>query len=131
MTARGQAAVELAVCMPAVLLLGLGVAAIVQVTDAAAGLHAATAAAVAAAARAPDETSARAVAQSRFAEVSSAYPLRGSTLTIVAAGFARGETVTATASGYVDLRWEALAVVPARVDLSASATARIEPWRTR
>lgn len=123
--------VELAACMPVVLLLGLGVVAIVQVTDAAAGLHAATAAAVAAAARAPDDASARAVARSRFDAVISAYPLRGSTLTIVDSGFARGVTMTATASGYVDLRWEAMAVVPARIDLSASATARIEPWRTR
>jgi Flp pilus assembly protein TadG len=131
MSARGQAVVELAVCMPVVLLLGLGVAAIVQVSDAAAGLHAAASAAVAAAARAPDEAAARAAAQARFEAVVSAYPLRGSRLELNDRGFARGATITATGAGYVDLGWEAMAVVPARVDLSASASARIEPWRTR
>lgn len=131
MRARGQAAVELAVCMPVVLLLGLGAVAIVQVSDAAAGLHAATSAAVAAAARAPDEAAARAAAQSRFDALVSAYPLHGTTLEVDGAGFGRGATLTATADGYVDLGWEAMAVIPARVDLSATATARIEPWRTR
>ena len=131
MRARGQAAVELAVCMPVVLLLGLGAVAIVQVGDAAAGLHAATSAAVVAAARAPDEATARAAAQSRFDAIVSAYPLHGPTLKIDDAGFARGAGVTATADAYVDLGWEAMAVIPARVELSAAASARIEPWRTR
>ena len=131
MRPRGQAAVELAVCMPVVLLIGLGAVATVQVIDAAVGLHAATAAAVAAAARAPDEAAARAAARSRFEAMVSAYPLHGTTLKVDDAGFARGASVMATAGGYVDLGWEAMAVIPARVELSAAASARIEPWRTR
>ena len=129
--ARGQALVELAACMPVILILGLGVVGVTEVADGGAGLNAATEAAVAAAARAPDYGAAQFAAQQRFAAVVAAYPLRAPTLALDDRGFARGSSITATATAFVDLGWEAMAVVPARVDLSASATARVEPWRTR
>lgn len=128
---RGQALVELALCMPFVLLLGLGTAGVVDIADASSGLRAATEAAVQSAARAPDESSAQAVAQSRFASVISAYPVRSPILTLVDGGFVRGSVITASSTGVVDLGWESMAVVPARVALSAEASMRIEPWRTR
>jgi len=128
---RGQALVELAVCMPVILLLGFGVVAVTQVTDANAGLHAATEAAVAAAARAPDYTSAQSIARQRFLDVVAAYPVKTPALTLDDSAFARGSRITATATAFVDLGWEAMAIVPGRVDLTATATARVDPWRTR
>ena len=128
---RGQAFVELAVCMPVILLLGLGVAAVTEVVDGSAGLQAATQAAVAAAARAPDYGAAQAAAQRRFDAVIAAYPVHAAAVTLDAGGFARGSTITATATAFVDLGWEAMAIVPARVGLTAAAASRVEPWRTR
>jgi Flp pilus assembly protein TadG len=128
---RGQALVELALCMPVILLLGFGVVAVTEVADASAGLHAATEAAVAAAARAPDYPSARSLAQQRFLAVIAAYPVKSPALTLDDGKFARGSSITATASGFVDLGWEAMAIVPGRVDLTATISARVDPWRTR
>jgi Flp pilus assembly protein TadG len=128
---HGQAVVELAVCMPVVLLLGLGAAAVVEAADANAGLQAATEAAVAAAVRAPDETTAQEVAHQRFASVVAAYPLHAPTISLNDGGFARGADVSATATAFVDLGWEAMVIVPPRVDLVARATASVDPWRTR
>ena len=127
--ARGQALVELAVCMPLALLLGVGGAGIVEVADAGAGLRAATEAAVTAAARAPDQAAAQMAAQSRFAAVISAYPVSAPRLRVEDGGFVRGATLTASSTGFVDLGWDA--VMPARVQLEADAVMRIEPWRTR
>ena len=127
--ARGQALVELAVCMPLVLLLGLGTAGVVEVADASSGLRAATEAALAVAARAPDEAAAQAAAHSRFAAVISAYPVRSPTLRLVDGGFVRGATLTALSTGFVDLGWQA--VTPARLAIEADASMRIDPWRTR
>jgi hypothetical protein len=127
--ARGQALVELAVCMPFVLLLGVGAAGAVEVADAGSGLRAATEAAVTVAARAPDEAAARMAAQSRFAVVISAYPVKSPRLRLVDGGFVRGGTLTATSGGFVDLGWDA--VMPAQVAIEAVASMRIDPWRTR
>jgi len=129
--ARGQALIELALCMPFVLLLGLGTAAVVEIADASSGLRAATEAAVAAAARAPDPATAETAGQSRFAAVVAAYPVKSPALRFMTAGFTRGSTLTATSTGTVDLRWESMAVVPADVAIAAQATMRIEPWRSR
>jgi Flp pilus assembly protein TadG len=129
--AGGQALVELAVCMPFVLLLALGTTAVVEIADAGSGLHAATEAAVAAAARAPDAATAESAAQSRFASVVAAYPVKSPVLQLEVGGFVRGSTLTANASGTVDLRWESMAVVPAEVAIAAQASMRIEPWRSR
>lgn len=128
---RGQALVELALCMPFVLILGVGASAVVAFADAASGLRAATAQAVAAAARAPDAASARSAAQSRFAIVIAGYPVRSPTLRLSDSAFVRGAVVTAAATGYVDVGWAAMVVVPPRIQVSAEASMRIEPWRTR
>ena len=128
---RGQALVELALCVPFVLLLGLGATAVVDVADATAGLRAATDEAVAAAAAAPDDASARAAAQSRFVSVIAGYPVRSPSLRLLDGGFVRGAILEAASTGYVDLGWAAIAVIPARVQVSAEAAMRIDPWRTR
>ena len=128
---RGQALVELALCMPFVLMLGVGTTAVVDVADAASGLRAATNEAVSAAARAPDAASARASAQSRFAAVIAGYPVRSPSLRLNDAGFGRGTMLRASSTGYVDLGWAAMGVVPPRIQLAAEASMRIEPWRTR
>jgi len=128
---RGQALVELALCVPFVLLLGVGATAVVEVADATSGLRAATDEAVAAAATAPDAASARAAAQSRFASVIAGYPVRSPSLRLLDGGFVRGAMLDAASTAYVDLGWAAIAVIPARIQISAAAGMRIDPWRTR
>jgi Flp pilus assembly protein TadG len=128
---RGQALIELALCMPFVLVLGIGATAMVDVADAVSGLRAATSEAVAAAAREPNAGSARDAAQSRFAAVIAGYPVKSPSLRLNVGGFARGVMLSAASTGYVDLGWAAMAVVPARVEIGAEASMRIEPWRTR
>jgi len=128
---RGQALVELALCVPFVLLLGVGAMAVVDVADASSGLRAATDEAVAAAATAPDAASAHAAAQSRFVSVIAGYPVRSPSLRLIDGGFVRGAMLDAASTAYVDLGWAAIAVIPARVQISATAGMRIDPWRTR
>ena len=125
----GQALVELALCAPVVILLALGVATVVQVQTAAAGLDAATKAAASAAARAPDPHTADVVARSRFADVVTGYPLSGATIRISIGSFDRATDVTATSLAFVELGWAAL-VPSRRVDLRSRAVMRLEPWRT-
>jgi len=125
----GQALLELALCAPVVILLALGVAAVVQVQTAAAGLDAATNAAASAAARGPDPLMADAVARSRFAEVVTGYPLRGATIRISVGSFDRATDVTATSQAFVDVGWAGL-VPSRRVDLRSRAVMRLEPWRS-
>ncbi len=128
---RGQALVELAVCLPVVLLLGLGAAGVVQVADAAAGLRAATEAAVDAAARAPDAMQAQSAAFARFRALVAAYPVKSAVLHLTTAGFTRGDLIVGSATATVDLGWESMSVLRATVPLSASAQMRAELWRTR
>lgn len=128
---RGQALVELAVCAPIVALLGLGAAAAIQVAEAQAGLDAATRSAVAVAARAPDATKARSAARSRFTSVAAAYPLRDGDLSIDTGGFSRGGTIVATGIAHVDVGWAALVFPQRTLELRATATAEIDPWRSR
>jgi hypothetical protein len=130
-SSAGQALVELALCLPFVLMLGVGATGVVVIADATSGLRAATDEAVAAAARAPDATSARAAAQSRFAAVIAGYPVRSPSLRLADGGFVRGAMLSAVSAGYVDLGWAAMAVVPPQLQISAAASMRIEPWRTR
>ena len=130
MTVRsGQALVELALCAPVVLFLALGCVAVVQVEDAHSGLDAATHAAAAAAARAPDPVTANAAAQSRFAAVVAGYPISGTTLQISIGGFGRGAHFTATSQGFVDVSWAAL-VLPHRLGVRSQVDMTLEPWRT-
>ena len=127
--ARGQALVELALCAPLLLLLAVGVAAVVQVEDAAAGLDAATHAAAGAAARAPDPGTADIIAHARFEAVVVSYPLRGATLGISFGTFKRSTEMVATSTALVDVGWSGL-VLPHWIVLRSRAVTRIEPWRT-
>lgn len=127
--ARGQALLELALCAPIVILLALGVAAVVQVQDAALGLDAATHAAASAAARAPDSASADAAARTRFAAVAAGYPIHGAALTVSFGAFSRAIDVTATSVAFVDVGWAGL-ILSHRVDVHSRAVVHVERWRS-
>jgi hypothetical protein len=128
---RGQALVELAVCMPIVILLGLGSVGVVQVADAQTGLQAATDAAVSVAARAPDAAVAAEAAGARFHELAAGYPILNATIVLAAGGFERGGVITATGDADVDLAWVSMTFLPAVVHLRVTASAELEPWRSR
>jgi len=127
--ARGQALVELALCAPVLLLLAVGVAAVVQVQDAAEGLDAATHTAAGIAARAPDPLTADLAAHARFEAVVASYPLRGATLNISLGGFSRSADILATSTAVVDIGWSGL-VMSHPVVLRSRAVMRLESWRT-
>jgi len=127
--ARGQALVELALCAPVLVLLAVSVAAVVQVQDAAAGLDAATHAAGAVAARAPDPLTADLTAHARFQAVVAGYPLRGAILHISVGTFSRSTGIVATSTAVVDIGWSGL-VVPRSLVLRSRAVMRLESWRT-
>lgn len=124
---RGQALVELAVCAPVLVAVALGVAAVVQVQDVAAGLDAATHAAAGAAASAPDPVNADAAAQARFAAVVEAYPLHNAVLHVSLGSFNRGAHITVTSYAFVDVAWAGMSH---RFGLSAKAVTQLELWRT-
>jgi Flp pilus assembly protein TadG len=126
---RGQALLELALCAPVVTLLAVGVAAVVQVEDASAGLDAATHAAASVAARAPDTVIANSAAHARFAAAVAAYPLQGATLQLSFGSFIRGAEVTVTSKALVDVGWAGL-VLPRHMEVQSRAVVRLEPWRT-
>lgn len=126
---RGQALLELALCAPVVILLAVGVAAIVQVEDASAGLDAATHAAASVAARSPDSVSANSAAHARFTAVVLAYPLRGATLQVSLGSFSRADDVTVASEAWVDIGWAGL-VFPHQLEVRSRAVVRLEPWRT-
>jgi Flp pilus assembly protein TadG len=130
-SSRGQALVELALCLPVVVALGLGSAAVVQAVDASTGLQAAAQAAAGAAARAPDPGSAEIVARDRFAAVIASYPVRGAAVVLWLGDFNRGSTLTAAATGFVDLGWDTLGFLPAQLPVRAQVSVSIEPWRSR
>jgi Flp pilus assembly protein TadG len=112
------------------MLLTLGAVAIAEVFDAHAGLDAATTAAAAAAARAPDAASADRAARARFQSMVASYPLSSAYLSLSVGKFGRGDVVSATASGTVDVSWGAL-VIPGRLTLESHRTIPIESWRSR
>lgn len=128
---RGQALLELALCAPVMLVLALGAVAAVQIFDAESGLQAATDEAAAVAVRAPDPASARASAQQTFESVAATYPLQAANLTIGVSDFGRGASLSMASSAVVDIAGESIAFLPARIKLSAHATALIEPYRSR
>jgi len=127
--AKGQALVELALCAPVLLLLAIGVAAVVQVQDAEAGLDAATHAAAGIAARAPDPLTADLAARARFEAVVAGYPLREAILHISVGTFSRSADIVATSTAVVHVNWAGL-VVPHPVVLRSRAVMRLESWRT-
>jgi Flp pilus assembly protein TadG len=128
---RGQALVELAITVPVLLLLTAGTVAVIRIADARSGLDAATAAAAAAAARQPDAAGASKAARDRFAQVAAAYPLNAPALTLQLGTFGRGGSVDATGRAGVDLSWAPFPGLPARLPLTARASAKIESWRSR
>jgi Flp pilus assembly protein TadG len=127
---RGQSLVELAVCAPLILLLTLGAAATVQLVDARAGLQAATQAAAAEAARAPDPASAQAAARARFSSMVAGYPMGHTTLRVTLGVFSRTDKVVAVSTGAVDVSWAAL-VLSGKLVLQARAVVPLETWRSR
>jgi Flp pilus assembly protein TadG len=127
---RGQSLVELAVCAPVVLLLTLGSVATVQIVDAYAGLHAATQAAAAEAARAPDVARAQGAAQARFSSIVAGYALGSTSLRVTFGRFSRTDEVVAISSGTVGVAWAAL-LFPRTVMLQARAVVPLETWRSR
>lgn len=131
MRRAGQSLVELAICMPLLLLVVIGGTEVARIADAQAGLDAATAAGAAAAARAPDAVTAATRAQAAFAPVAGAHPLRNADLAIDTAGFARGASISAAGTATVELMVLGLAGLPDRVTLTSRATALAQPWRSR
>lgn len=127
--ARGQALVELALCAPVLVLLAVGVAGVVQVQDAEAGLDAATHAAAGVAARAPDPLTADLTAHARFDAVVAGYPLRGATLQISVGNLTRSAEIVATSNAIVDIGWSSVVMSHGFV-LRSRAVTRIEAWRT-
>ena len=130
MTGRGQSLVELAVALPAVLMLALGSAALLRLADAKSGLDGATAAAVADAARQSSSAAAALCGSQRFAAITAQYPLQHAQLTL-AGTFDRGSLYTGTAQATVDLSFVQLWFLPRSVQIQARAQALVEPWRSR
>ena len=126
---RGQSLVELAVCAPLVMLLTLGAVASVQVVDARAGLEAATQAAAAEAARAPDPASAEIAARTRFDSMVATYPLSSPHVSISVGTFSRTDEVVANATAAVDISWAGV-VFPRRLTLDFRVTVPLESWRS-
>jgi Flp pilus assembly protein TadG len=121
---RGQALVELALCAPVLLVLALGAVGAVQVLEAQSGLQAATDAAVAAAARAPDAGAAVTAARSAFTSLAASYPMASASVAIDAGGFQRGSMLSAYSTAIVD-------VIGGRFTLHAHAGMGVELWRSR
>jgi Flp pilus assembly protein TadG len=126
---RGQSLVELAVCAPVVMLLALGAVASVQVIDARAGLEAATQAAAAEAARAPDPANAAIAATTRFDSMVTSYPLHSPRVSISIGTFSRTDEVVASATGAVDISWASL-IFPRQLTLDFQAIVPLESWRS-
>ena len=121
---RGQALVELALCVPVILVLALGTVTVVQVVEAESGLQAATSAALSAAVRAPDPDKAIAAARSSFASVIAGYPLSSPSISIALGAFARGSLLTADGTATVE-------AAGAHIALHVHGALRVERWRSR
>ena len=119
----------MAVCAPLVMLFTLGTVASVQVIDARAGLEAATQAAAAEAARAPDPASAEIAARYRFDLMVASYPLSSARVSLSLGSFSRTDEVVASATGTVDLSWATL-IFPRPLTLGSRATVPLESWRS-
>ena len=121
---RGQALVELALCVPVILVLALGAVTSVQVLEAESGLQAATSAALSAAVRAPNPDAAIAAARSSFATVIAGYPLSSPSISVALGAFARGSLLTADATATVE-------AAGARIALRVHTALQVERWRSR
>jgi Flp pilus assembly protein TadG len=131
MNRRGQALVELAVCLPVLLILAIGAAQFVRLAVARTGLDAATSAAAAAAARAPSAAEAVSAGRSGFAAVAVGYGLDPDALNLDTGGFVRGGSVTATGQADVALGFSGIAGFKPAWRLTSIASARVEDWRSR
>ncbi|HKV87107.1 MAG TPA: TadE/TadG family type IV pilus assembly protein [Candidatus Dormibacteraeota bacterium] len=127
---RGQSLVELAICAPLVMLLAMGAVSLVHLAESREGLEAATQAAVAAAARAPDPVSARRAARDVFTSMVGGFPLTAPTLRLSLGDFARGGRIVAESSATVDLAWGGLPGIPGHMTLNATAESLVEQWRS-
>ncbi len=116
-------------CAPLVMMLALGTVAMVEIVDARAGLEAATQAAAAEAASAPDPVSAQRAARERFASVIADYPVHSAVLQLTFGGFNRTDVVSALSSGQVEVFWPAPSVGRA-LNLESKVTIPLEPWRS-
>ena len=121
---RGQALVELALCVPVILVLALGAVTAVQVLEAESGLQVAAGAALSAAVRAPDPGAAIAAGRSSFASVIAGYPLSSPSISIAVGAYARGSLLTADATASVE-------AAGAHIALRAHAALLVERWRSR
>jgi Flp pilus assembly protein TadG len=129
---RGQALVELAVSLPVLLLLALGASQFVELALTRAGLDAATAAAAAAAARAPSAGAAVQSGRAAFGGVGAGYGIgRSAAVTVATGDFRRGGTVTVSARARVNLGFSGIPALGLAWNLTSSAAARIEDWRSR
>jgi Flp pilus assembly protein TadG len=126
---RGQSLVELAVCAPLLMMLTLGTVAMVEIVDARAGLEAATQAAAADAASAPDPAGADRAARERFASVIAGYPVHSAVVQITFGGFNRTDVVSAVSYGQVELSWPA-PFLGGTLTLESKVAIPLEPWRT-
>lgn len=130
MKSRGQSLVELAVALPALLMLALGSAALLRLVDAKSGLDGATSAAVADAARQVTATDASLCGQHRFSAITAQYPLRSAQLELTGS-FARGSTYAGSGRATVDISFVPLWFLPRSVNVRAQAQALVEPYRSR
>jgi Flp pilus assembly protein TadG len=129
---RGQALVELALCLPVLLLLALGATQLVRLAVARAGLDAATSAAVAAAAREPNAAAAVAAGRASFAGVAAGYGLGPTAvLNLDPGAFGRGARIVATGRADLVLGLAGVSGLKPSWRLTATASSRIEDWRTR
>ena len=132
MRRRAQALVELAVCLPVLLLIAFGGAQIVRLGVARAGLDAATSAAVAAAARAPTAAEAVAAGRAAFNGVAVGYHLGPTAgVNLEPSDFGRGARITATAQADLDLGLAGISRLAPAWRLTSTASARVEDWRSR
>lgn len=127
----GQAMVELALVLPAIVAVGFGTVEVARVADARAGLDGAAMAAAAAAARAPSAATAASSAQAAFDASAAPYPLGRAALSLDLGGFARGGTVVARATAAIPLDMLPVPGLPRSLELSSVAVARVQEWRSR
>jgi Flp pilus assembly protein TadG len=129
--ARGQALVETALVVPLILAFSLGAIEVARVAEARSGLDAATAAAVSVAARAASAATADEAARAAFQAATAGYALQSPMLQLDTGPFVRGGFVHANGSASVDLGFAPIPGVPRTMRLSATASARVAPWRSR
>jgi Flp pilus assembly protein TadG len=132
-TEKGQAAVELALVLPVLLLFSLSVLAVGQIVGEYRAVRAASSQAAYAAARAPSPQAATAAGRQAALEALTGSGVQGAVVTVDAGTFPRGGVVSVRTEAYIDL-----GVYPLVRDylgrwfkLSWTAHQLIEPYRSR